>query len=348
MERIRIGVVGLSFGQHVVKDIYQGRGVDRFELAGVCDVDRPRADAVARQYRTKAHYSIDSLLADSTIPAIALITGPNGRADLIRRIIGTGRDVMTTKPFEVSSAEASRVLGEATSLGRVVHMNSPAPISTEDVLQLDAWRHDLNLGAPVGGRAELWASYREDADGSWYDSPDACPVAPIYRLGIYMINDLVHFFGEAESVNVLQSRLFTGRPTPDNAQLGIRFRNGAIANVYASFCVSDTQSYRNALTLNYERGTLYRNTGPAYVLPASGHSKVAVVVDGGGGKTKVYESHVGESGGAYQWEAFYNAIKRTEKQDESTTHRRIVAGLRVVEAMARSAKSGRTEPVVAL
>ncbi len=38
-----------------------------------------------------------------------------------------------------------------------------------------------------------------------------------------------------------------------NAQLGIRFNNGAIANIYSSFCVDDLQFYRNSLTLNFER-----------------------------------------------------------------------------------------------
>lgn len=74
---------------------------------------------------------------------------------------------------------------------------------------------------PLGARADIWASYREQADGTWYDDPQKCPVAPVFLLGIYLINDLIQLFGPVRDVQVLQSRLSTGRPTADNGQLSL-------------------------------------------------------------------------------------------------------------------------------
>ncbi|HBF34849.1 TPA: hypothetical protein DDW35_09835, partial [Candidatus Sumerlaeota bacterium] len=265
-----IAVIGLHFGQAAI-DLWikDGPGAPFFEIGAVCDINQAKAKASAQQLGCKAYFSLDEVLEDPTIEAVFLFTSPIGRANLIRQIIRTGRDVMTTKPFELDPVEALDVLHEAKRLNRVVHMNSPSPLLGEDLSQVTRWRDRYNLGCPISCQMETWANYREKADGSWYDNPDLCPAAPIFRLGIYMINDLVRLFGAAESVNVLTSRVFTKRPTVDNAHLGILFKSGAIGSISSSFCVHDIEPYRDAFTLNFERGTIYRNAGP-YGLHCSG------------------------------------------------------------------------------
>src|SRR5690606_1581322 len=95
---------------------------------------------------------------------------------------------MTTKPFEVDPDAAADVLAEAQRLGRFVHLNSPTPVMPVDLQQVLDWRDRFDLGRPVGCRLETYASYHEQADGSWLDDPERCPAAPIFRLGIYLIN----------------------------------------------------------------------------------------------------------------------------------------------------------------
>lgn len=90
------------------------------------------------------------------------------------------------------------------------------------------------------------------------DSVSECPAAPIFRIGIYGVNDLLTLMGEVKSVQVATSRLFTGRPTPDNAYLLMLFENGATASVNANFCISDGYCYPATLMLHYERGTIFK------------------------------------------------------------------------------------------
>ena len=42
-----------------------------------------------------------------------------------------------------------------------------------------------------------------------------------------------------KSTGIFQSRLLAGRPTSDNMQLGVLFRNRAIVSIFASFCVNN-------------------------------------------------------------------------------------------------------------
>ncbi|MFW5856773.1 MAG: Gfo/Idh/MocA family protein [Planctomycetota bacterium] len=345
MEKLRIGIVGLNFGRHIVRELTEGNGAEHMEVAAVCDLDAEKAHAIGDPLGVQVYTDLADLLADETIPTVGLYTGPNGRAGLLRTIIGAGKDVMTTKPFERDIDAALAVLHEAKSAGRVLHLNSPAPVLPPDLAQIAAWRDEYDLGQAVGCRLDTWVRYNQEADGSWQDDPDQCPVAPIFRIGIYLINDVVRFLGEPEAVQVMHSRIFTGKPTPDNGQLSIRFRNGALANIYASFCCEDGDHYANAMTLNFDRGTVWRNIGPR---DGWRDKEVRLALQqsrGEGERPQVVEARVGGgTSGLYQWDNFCRAVRGETLPDE-TTPEQVAAGLRIIEAMRRAETSGRTEPV---
>ncbi|AWI09340.1 Gfo/Idh/MocA family protein [Ereboglobus luteus] len=339
--RIPLAMVGLNFGRHIVDQIVNGTGAPHLRLVALCDIDRSRAEAIAQKLPAghppvAIHTDIQDLLDDPAIPAIGLFTGPAGRAALIRRIINAGKDIITTKPFETDPDAALQVLREARTLGRVVHLNSPAPLPAPDIAQIQRWVREHDLGAPVAVRAEAHVSYREQPDGTWYDDPVKCPAAPIFRLGIYLINDLVQLFGPVAGTHVFQTRLFTKRPTADNAQLSLRFENGALGSIFASFCINDGDHYRNTLALNYENGTIYRNCGPER---AGAKSELALVMasnrETNGRREIVARAEVSGGSGAYQWENFARAVRREIPADDPslTTPEQIVAGLRVIQSM---------------
>src|SRR5205807_937126 len=106
------------------------------------------------------------------------------------------------KPFELDSVAARSVLEEARALGRMIFINSPSPECPAYLTQIRRWHEEHMLGRPVGCRGEMLVSYREKADGRWLDDPALCPAAPLFRIGIYTLNDLVRVFGRVESVQV--------------------------------------------------------------------------------------------------------------------------------------------------
>lgn len=334
-------VVGLNFGRHIVDELTREGGSPHLRLTGLCDLDRAKAaDLAAKHGNLPVYDSLEDVLGDPAVRAVGLFTGPVGRADLIRRIIEAGKDVMTTKPFEADPVAAEAVLRQAAKLGRVLHLNSPNPGASADLAVIQRWRQTLSLGRPIAARADVWASYREKADGRWYDDPAKCPAAPVFRLGIYVINDLVRLFGRARRVNVFSTRLFTGRPTADNAQLAIEFENGALANVFASFCVRDGDPYRNSLTLNYENGTVYRNAGPVRRAGGSEAELDVVVNDGMHQARRVAESTLVQSrSGHYDWAGFARAV-RGEADAPGYEIEHVVEPLRIIAAMAEAERSG--------
>jgi predicted dehydrogenase len=306
-------------------------------LALVCDRDPAVAEAVGREFNVPWCTDLEQVLA-SEVSAIALFTPPAGRAGLIRRCLDAGKDVMTTKPFELDALAAAEVLDAARAMGRVVHLNSPAPGPAPDLRALQAWRERFDLGQPVALRAEAWANYRELADGSWYDDPVRCPAAPMFRIGIYLINDAVSLLGPVAQVHLMTSRLRTGRPTPDQVVLTLRHVSGALSAITASFCVDDGAAYRNSLTVNFERGTAYRNVGAS--VPRSGADLQLVMTHPDGG-TRIAAAATFDPlwSGEYDWDGFVQAVQARRPLSPADAAI-VVNGVRVVQAMAESERTG--------
>ena len=347
VNKIKIGLIGLNFGKILIqKDIIDvgSPGHRYFEIIAVCSHEAAEADAAASQWKVTPYYSIDDMLADKNIEAVCLMTGPCGRANLIRQIIRAGKDVMTTKPFELDASEAESVLDEARALNRTVHLNSPSPMPADDLMQIKQWQKEYNLGRAIGAHCQTWCNYRETPDDSWYDDADKCPVAPLFRLGIYLINDLLWFFNDPQEIQVLQSRIFTGRPTPDNGLMSIKFADGALASIYASFCIQDSNPYPDSLTLNFENGTINRNVGTPNGM---GHLAVNLqLLTGRPGSSITQEVILEEESrsGAYMWNAFYKAINDNTIAN-ATEPKQVADSIRIIETMKKAALTNQTETI---
>ncbi|HEX4139703.1 MAG TPA: Gfo/Idh/MocA family oxidoreductase [Candidatus Methylacidiphilales bacterium] len=335
---LSLAVVGLAFGRHILGSLRYPPASNLFKLTAVSDLRENVASEVGAEFGVNSYTSLEKMLQDEDIDVVGLYTQPSGRAKLLREILRAGKDVMTTKPFELDAEEAEDVLREAQSLGRVIHLNSPSPELTLDLFQIQTWAHEHELGRLVSARGEVWAPYREKADGSWMDNPMLCPGGSMMRFGIYLMNDIIHLAGPVENVNLISSRIRTGRPTPDNALLTMSFGSGCLASIFTSFCVDDGDRYSNGLTLNYERGTIYRNVGPANGPAKSDYSNLALVMREGEKRQLVAEKSFNEYSGVYQWQALHRAITEGESISDGYIQR-IVEGVKVLEAMRGAAVS---------
>ena len=280
------------------------------------------------------------MLAEADIEAVALFTGPSGRADLIRKIIRSGKDVMTTKPFELNAAEAMDVLGEAKALGRTVFLNSPSPVVGEDIRQILSWQRDYDLGKLIFVRSDSWYKATESADGTWYDDPLRCPVAPIFRLGIYGINDILALAeGTLVELQVLEDRVLTGRPTPDVAQLGMKFSEGTIACVRATWCCGPIRD-NQVSEFVFERGCIDRT----YSARDHRNAEYSILrLDAFDKDERVFSDECKISNlvvnSAYRWDLFHRAVRGIETPDLLTPEQ-IVAGIRVIERMSEAVRAG--------
>jgi len=223
------------------------------------------------------------------------------------------------------------VLAEARALGRVVHLNSPCPGFSDDIAIIRAFAQQHDLGRPVQAHFTTYNTYNEVADCSWYDDPAQCPAAPIFRLGIYGLHDLIDLLGEPATISITHSRIRSGRPTPDAAQMLVAFANGAQGSIQANLCVEAGAGYANALTVLYERGGAWRNPG---FQPMDQQDCHLDLVAGRDERRSVVVPSARMSG-AYRWDRFLAAV-RARQSNDMEYDARIIAGVRVMAAMVRA------------
>ncbi len=331
---IPIALIGCRFGTHLAREL-RATASSLFRIQTVCDLDANLAQTLAAELGVEATTDYRRILADPDIPAVALLTRPEGRSKLLHELIAAGKDVMTTKPFEIDASSAHAVLREARSIGRVIHLNSPSAVIPADLSTILEWEKKYNLGRPAYFYGSVHANYRETADGSWYDNPEKCPAAPIFRLGIYLINDLQTLWGATRTVRLLETRLRTGRPTSDNAILSLEMENHAVGAIASSFCVGDGDAYRNSLQLSYENGTIYRNFGP-HRATAHSESELQLIQGTEGARSITATVQVHSNAHSYNWDAFADAILRRDPPSPAYIDR-IING---IETLTRIAQAG--------
>jgi len=330
---IRLGLVGLNFGRHICRQLTEQQNLP-VRLVQVCDLDESKAAEVAATCGVTTAPNLDALIQDPAIDAIGLFTGPNGRAELIRKIIRAGKDVMTTKPFERDAQAALSVLREARELGRVVHLNSPNARPFGEMAAISRWVADGVIGTPTLAQSSVWVYYGPTpADGSWYDDPALCPAAPLFRLGIYPLNNLLTLFGTPVSVQLTHARVETQRPTPDNASVTIGFADGAIVTLSASFVVGGPDIYRNTMVIAGTRGVIYFNTGPKPRETTSSSQLILSTND------RIEHLSVTVPSGEYDWDFFAQRV-RSEVADDITTPAQIVTPIRVMQAISQAERTG--------
>lgn len=335
---LRMGLVGLNFGKYILNDSIPNDGQGLIEVTRVCDLDEQKLAEIAEVY-PHGTTRLEDLLEDPEIDVIGLFTGPVGRAKLIDRCLEARKDVMTTKPFERDPDEALRVLNKAKERGRVVHLNSPNARPQADLQIMLDLIHDGTLGNPTLAIATVWVYYGATPPaGNWYDDRNLCPAAPIFRLGIYPLNNLSQIFGPAESVSCQSTRVETQRPTADNATMSIVYKSGAIATVTASFVVGGVDYYRNSLTLCGTKGVAYLEVGPR---PREEKPRPTLVLST---EDRLETFQLDSRSGNYDWEFFYDRVTGKAAEDVVQPEQ-IAESIRIIDAMCRSEQSGRVEKV---
>lgn len=337
---VRLGICGLGYGLYHAKQLLASPNARYIEFAAASDNRPDRLAAATAALGCKGVPDLADLLADPAVEAIALFTGPDGRADLIRRIIRAGKHVMTTKPFELDADAGQAVLEEARALGKVVFLNSPAPVLGDDLAQVRAWQKEHSLGRLIFALCDCWYRSTEKADGTWYDDPTRCPAAPIFRLGIYGINDVLALVDdELDELQVLQSRVLTGRPTPDVAQLSLRFAGGTTAAIRATWCCGPWRD-NQASEFVFERGVVRRTYSTPYHKTAPA-TKLTLETEDERGRIFTREAEVSNLvvNSAYRWDLFHQAI-RGQPVEHLLPPPRLVAGIRVIDALKKALAQG--------
>ncbi len=212
-QKIKIGIAGV--GHLGRRHALQLKQAPEAELVGVFDVNRDRAEAIAREFGAPVFDNFARLL--QKIAAICIVTPTTTHFELARQALLAGRHVFVEKPFVETPAQAAeliRLKNERNLNLQVGHIErfNPAIMALEPL--------KIN---PLFIEAHRMANF----------DPRGTDVAVVMDLMIHDI-DLILSFVKSPVKSVDASGVSVISPNEDIANCRLLFENGCVANVTAS------------------------------------------------------------------------------------------------------------------
>jgi predicted dehydrogenase len=253
MARHRVAVIGLGMAvtphARSLADL-----VDRVEVAYAFSPSAERRRAFAETFPFPVADSFETILEDSGIHAVAILTPPNTHLDLVKRCAAAGKHVLLEKPLEITTARATTLVEICRAAGIVLgvvlqHRFRPAGAALAGHVRAG------DLGRLVGCSTviRLWRPQ------SYYDQPgrgtkvrDGGGV--LLTQGIHTLDLMLSIAGPVVEVAGYATTSPVHRmETEDLVCAAARFENGAFGTIEAT--TAAFPGFAERIELIGERGT---------------------------------------------------------------------------------------------
>lgn len=135
-----IAMIGAGYGAFLHGNAYSHAGGVDFRLHTVCDVDIEKAEKIKEQYGyVAATDSFEAVLENEEIDVIDIVTPPFLHAEMVRRAMEAGKNVICEKPLTGYFGNP----GDETPIGKKV---SKARMYEDVIRQLDGLRETVRNG----------------------------------------------------------------------------------------------------------------------------------------------------------------------------------------------------------
>lgn len=185
-----IGLIGIGgWGSTNAANIMRSR---RFNIVGVFDQRAQPAERFAGKYGTKRYESIEEMLKDPAVQAVAATIPNQFHADVVKAAADAGKHVFMEKPLAVYP-EACRELGDYCDTRGVIlqvgHQMHREPVFREIKRVVE--------GGSLGKALNAQAVYTLDrrARDDWRRDAASCPGGSMEQLGAHIIDVLIYLFG---------------------------------------------------------------------------------------------------------------------------------------------------------
>lgn len=267
MKKVKIGFVGCG----CISGIYLQNLTKMFrevEIIGVCDLIRERAEKAVAEYNIpKLYEDMYELFQDPEVDIVLNITRPYEHYEVTKQALLHGKHVYSEKPLSPDLNEAR----ELVALAKEKNLLLGGAPDTFMGAGIQTCRHLIDsgfIGTPIGANASFVTRGPED----WHPDPEFVYLyggGPMFDMGPYYVTALINLLGAVESVNGMTQISYPTRPILSEKKYGtimpvevptyvmgnMRFKNGAIANMFTTFDVSYQDYYR--LEIYGSEGTIF-------------------------------------------------------------------------------------------
>ncbi len=123
MDTFRVGVTGIGYMGQLEARICASMG--GFEVVGLHNRSREKAEALAEELSCSAHDSLEELVAVPELDALIIATPNNVHLEPVLQAAGRGLHIFLEKPMGLNVAECRRMSAAAEDAGVVLFMGHP-------------------------------------------------------------------------------------------------------------------------------------------------------------------------------------------------------------------------------
>lgn len=338
-----IGAGGIADRRTIPEGILPARNA---KLAAVMDIDVNRAVSVARKYGVPGYSRVSDLLADEGIEAVYIATPTFRHKTQIVQSAKAGKHVLCEKPLTLTAKEAETAVKACDEAGVKLGIGFMMRYNVYH-RKLRAMVQNGDLGTVVFARAQLTCWYPPIA-GAWRQDPKLGGGGALMDLSVHCIDVLEFILGPVREVTGYVESLVHPYPSDDANAVLLAFESGTIGFIDCAFNIPDDAS-ENVLELQGTKGCIKArmtiSQGPG------GEVRHCLVKAAGG-----YDAAQRRSAASYrplslkprntyraEIEAFSHAILTdTEPPIDGAVG---LHSMRVVEAIRRADRTGKTQPV---
>ncbi len=223
MKRFKVGVVGLRFGQFLVRTLAH---LESAQLVAVADRNPNIAgglDAYAARYGANAYRSSDEIFTNENLDAVVIATAPKARAAIIEQAAERGIAMFVEKPWATNPRHAEHLAAichrhDASVMLGFSFRFHPAIVRLRELIS-----GELGQGWMLNG--EYVFDYLPAAD-SWFWDPENGN-GMFNENSCHLFDAVCYLMGKPISVTAEAAR-FVGRPAEEVAAISLKFESGAI------------------------------------------------------------------------------------------------------------------------
>ena len=273
MAKIRVGIIGTGWGQLQIEAFRRVRGV---EIAALCDIDRARADTLAKTYKIdKTFGEYHELLVGDVVDLVSIASPPDLHEPMARAAIDAGKHVLVEKPLALNVRAARELLNCAESKA-IVHAIDfemrflPALAYCKELIDEDYLGQLLRVDVTMA-MEHPWGEH-----GNWA-ADDARGGGVLMELGANFIDVLRWWFGDVNAVLAGRRTHFpTIRVAQPKSPKGNGFENRIVTGDDAFWSVLQFVRGGEAL-LSFLTGARH---DPGWTISATGQKGTLVVNSG--------------------------------------------------------------------
>ena len=242
---IKIGVIGCGKIAQV-RHIPEYAANPHVEIAGFYDVNRERAEELAKKYGAAAYASYGELLADKEIDAVSVCAANNAHAEISIAALKAGKHVLCEKPMAVTLEECEAMVSAAKEAGKYLMIGqnqrlAKAHVKAKELIAAGAIGKVLTFRTIFGhGGPETWSV--DPGKNVWFFDKSKAAMGAMADLGIHKTDLIQYILGEKivetqAVLTTLDKRDASGEMigVDDNAVCIYKMESGAIGTMTASW-----------------------------------------------------------------------------------------------------------------